>query len=29
VVSVRGKGISEVSGRDQEDERKRIADDVS
>jgi hypothetical protein len=29
VVSDRGKGTREVSGRDQEDERKRIADDVS
>ena len=29
VVSDRGKGIREVSGRDQEDERKRIAADVS
>jgi hypothetical protein len=29
VVSDRGKGILEVSGRDQEDERERIAEDVS
>jgi hypothetical protein len=29
VVSDRGKGAREVSGGDQEDERKRIADDVS
>ncbi len=29
VVSDRGKGIREVSGRDQEDERERIAADVS
>jgi len=29
VVSDRGKRHLEVSGRDQEDERKRIADDVS
>lgn len=29
VVSDRGKGTLEVSGGDQEDERKRIADDVS
>jgi len=29
VVSDRGKGTREVSGRDQEDERKRIAADVS
>jgi hypothetical protein len=29
VVSDRGKGAREVSGRDQEDERERIADDVS
>jgi len=29
VVSDRGKGTREVSGRDQEDERERIAADVS
>jgi hypothetical protein len=29
VVSDRGKGTGEVSGGDQEDERKRIAADVS
>ncbi|GAB3814802.1 hypothetical protein GCM10027605_60930 [Micromonospora zhanjiangensis] len=29
VVSDRGKGVREASGRDQEDERKRIAVDVS
>ena len=29
VVSDRGKGALEASGGDQEDERKRIADDVS